>query len=124
MKLNNFYIIYTTKTNLILLLFPLDSYQIKPNQLKQQRLKVYNTGSSDFAGQRQQSTKLKLSSRDLNHSSMTMLKTDFIGASTTNTTNTTTAATTDKAALILSTIADLKRNLEHQSFELNGLNDT
>ncbi|XP_073812842.1 uncharacterized protein isoform X2 [Musca autumnalis] len=89
------------------------------DQLKHQRLKVYNTGSGDFA--MQHNSKLKSTGHhDLNHFSSPNngLKTEF------HSTNTLTNNSTDKAALIQRTLADLKRNLEHQSFELNGLNET
>ncbi|XP_011292831.1 uncharacterized protein LOC101895907 [Musca domestica] len=98
----------------------------REEQLKHQRLKAYNTGSGDFALQQHGNT--KLSSHDLQHFSSHSgngLKTDF--HSTTNVAHTSannpTAGSTDKAALIQRTLADLKRNLEHQSLELNGLNE-
>ncbi|XP_037805429.1 uncharacterized protein LOC119599636 isoform X2 [Lucilia sericata] len=80
--------------------------------LKQQRLKAYNTGSVEFPAHNRK-LQLKSNSQDLNHLSSFGSKTDF---------NINTPS--DKAALILSTIEDLKRNLEHQSIELNGLHDS
>ncbi|XP_013119167.2 uncharacterized protein LOC106096129 isoform X1 [Stomoxys calcitrans] len=103
----------------------------REEQLKHQRSKTYNTGSGDVGVQRQ--GKLKTSCHELNQfSSMNGLKTDFSSAtnmmaySNFNSNSTSSIATnaTDKAALIQRTIADLKRDLEHQSFELNGLHET
>ncbi|XP_061400757.1 uncharacterized protein LOC133336474 [Musca vetustissima] len=99
----------------------------REDQLKHQRLKAYNTGSGDFAMHQQ--TNMKSTSHDFNHLSSFSgngLKTDFHSTTNVATTTTTNSNTnsTDKATLIQRTLADLKRNLEHQSLELNGLNET
>ncbi|TMW44648.1 hypothetical protein DOY81_010273, partial [Sarcophaga bullata] len=86
----------------------------KPQQDRQQHLKSYNSGSDEFS-MHHGKLELKSNSQDLNYlSSAHGVKTDF---------NTNFA--TDKAALILSTIEGiLKRNLDNQSIELNGLHDS
>lgn len=80
---------------------------------RENQLKSYNTGSDEFSINNRK-LEIKSNSQDFNYlSSSNGQKTEY---------NTNFA--TDKAALILSTIEDLKRNLEHQSIELNGLHDT
>ena len=84
-----------------------------PASEREQHSKSYNSGSDEFS-MHHGKLELKSNSQDLNYlSSAHGVKTDY---------NTNFA--TDKAALILSTIEDLKRNLEHQSIELNGLHDS
>ncbi|XP_065369120.1 serine-rich adhesin for platelets [Calliphora vicina] len=87
-------------------------YNERQELLKQQRLKAYNTGSGEFPIHNRK-LQLKSNSQDLYHLSSYGAKCDF-----------NTNMVPDKAALILSTIEDLKRNLEHQSIELNGLHDS
>uniref|UniRef100_A0A1A9X3T4 Uncharacterized protein n=1 Tax=Glossina brevipalpis TaxID=37001 RepID=A0A1A9X3T4_9MUSC len=73
-----------------------------------QQLKSFNSGSSDFQKDRLTQRNLR---EDFNHlSKMQNEQNDQLSL--------------NKTALIVSTIEDLKRNLEHQSLELNGLNET
>ncbi|XP_037887393.1 uncharacterized protein LOC119636216 isoform X2 [Glossina fuscipes] len=72
------------------------------------QLKSFNSGSSDFQKDRLKPQNLR---DDFNHlSKMQNEQNDQLSL--------------NKTALIVSTIEDLKRNLEHQSLELNGLNET
>ncbi|XP_075165131.1 uncharacterized protein LOC142237637 [Haematobia irritans] len=97
----------------------------REENLKHHHSKTFSTGSGDIADPHHNT--YNGSGHDLNHfSSMNGLKTDFCSTTSmtyTTATNTTTTSL-DKAALIQRTIADLKRNLEHQSLELNGLHET
>lgn len=75
---------------------------------RRHQLKSFNSGSSDFQKDRLKPYNLR---DDFNHlSKMQNEQNDHLSL--------------NKTALIVSTIEDLKRNLEHQSLELNGLNET
>lgn len=92
---------------------PFLEHQVYERQkLLQQHFKSYNVGSEEFSIHNQK-IQHRSNSQDLDYLSSYSGKTDF-----------NTQVATDKAALILSTIEDLKRNLEHQSIELNGLHET
>ncbi|KAM7342249.1 uncharacterized protein ACRADG_009718 isoform 2-T5 [Cochliomyia hominivorax] len=88
-----------------------DHEKQEPLIQQHQLFKTYNNGSGEFP-MHTQKLQLRSNSHDLKH----LLSNDGKNDMNTN-------LTSNKAALILSTIEDLKRNLEHQSIQLNGLHE-